>query len=219
MPKCLHLSTVWSSPSGLTKDSCRRTRPLGARRLRYEVYTLYTVAVPPSGSVGATLCILRTARGWSQAVLARKAGVSVMTISRIERGVRTPSTATSKRLAAVLETSLDALHRDLPDVSGIGGQRDADPARTRELLTLWFQFPVFLREAALDAVRQTLRMYGDWQRSQREEDQLVQQQQRDLRVRRRDQRVVERLDVEKRGGRPLAPPASVERRASKRRPA
>jgi transcriptional regulator with XRE-family HTH domain len=45
---------------------------------------------PPSG-FGGQLARLREARGWSQEQLAREAGVSVFTVSKLERGAQEPA--------------------------------------------------------------------------------------------------------------------------------
>jgi transcriptional regulator with XRE-family HTH domain len=52
---------------------------------------------------------LRTARGWTQARVARRVGVSVPYLSMLERGVREPSLAVLRRLARVLGVPTAAL--------------------------------------------------------------------------------------------------------------
>jgi transcriptional regulator with XRE-family HTH domain len=56
----------------------------------------------------------REARGWTQAQLAAKLNVSDATISRYEKGVRYPDLETLKRLAEVLETSVEYLVAEKP---------------------------------------------------------------------------------------------------------
>jgi|Deesub1362A_J573_1020465.scaffolds.fasta_scaffold00112_62 transcriptional regulator with XRE-family HTH domain len=51
----------------------------------------------------------REARGWTQSQLAAKLNVSDATISRYEKGVRYPDPEMLKRLAFVLEASVDYL--------------------------------------------------------------------------------------------------------------
>ena len=52
----------------------------------------------------------RTRRGWSQADLARNAGVSQATISRIEEGkVRSPRLGVLRKLASALLVTIDSL--------------------------------------------------------------------------------------------------------------
>jgi len=57
----------------------------------------------------------RQAQGWTQSQLAAKLNVSDATISRYEKGVRYPDIETLKRLAFVLETSVDYLVGEKPD--------------------------------------------------------------------------------------------------------
>ncbi len=51
----------------------------------------------------------RTQRGWTQAELADRAGVSRKTINTVENGVFVPSTILALRLARVLERPVEAL--------------------------------------------------------------------------------------------------------------
>lgn len=50
---------------------------------------------------------LRAERGWTQAELADRAGVSRKTINTVENGVFTPSTVVALRLAAAFEVSVE----------------------------------------------------------------------------------------------------------------
>jgi transcriptional regulator with XRE-family HTH domain len=58
---------------------------------------------------GARLQRARRRRSWTQAALARKVGVHVMTISRLERGDRQPSMTLLQRLAKALGVPVTAL--------------------------------------------------------------------------------------------------------------
>ncbi|NIJ34411.1 helix-turn-helix transcriptional regulator [Sphingomonas oligoaromativorans] len=51
----------------------------------------------------------RARRGWTQAELAERAGVSRKTINTVENGVFVPSTILALRLARVLGQSVEAL--------------------------------------------------------------------------------------------------------------
>ena len=56
-----------------------------------------------------TIKQLRESKGWTQEQLARRAGVSWPTISRIENDARNPSQGTLRLLALALEISPDEL--------------------------------------------------------------------------------------------------------------
>lgn len=56
-----------------------------------------------------TLKEARAARGWTQADLAERVGVTRKTINTVENGVFVPSTILALKLAAALETSVEAL--------------------------------------------------------------------------------------------------------------
>lgn len=55
------------------------------------------------------LKVLRAERGWSQADLAEKAAVSRQTINAIETGKYEPSLTLAFRLAALFDTTIEAL--------------------------------------------------------------------------------------------------------------
>lgn len=57
----------------------------------------------------------RDARGWSQADLARRVDVQPNTIARIERGEQLPKVPLAIRLAAELDTTVEALFGDAVD--------------------------------------------------------------------------------------------------------
>jgi putative transcriptional regulator len=56
----------------------------------------------------------RSQRGWTQAELAERVGVTRKTINTVENSVFTPSTVLALKLAQALETSVEALFQ-LPD--------------------------------------------------------------------------------------------------------
>jgi putative transcriptional regulator len=56
-----------------------------------------------------TLRDARAARGWTQADLAERVGVTRKTINTVENGVFTPSTTLALRIARALETTVEAL--------------------------------------------------------------------------------------------------------------
>ena len=58
------------------------------------------------------LLTLRKQRGWSQPELAKRVGTSGPIIGRYERGEITPSIAVARKLAKVLEVTLDYLIAD-----------------------------------------------------------------------------------------------------------
>jgi len=51
----------------------------------------------------------RAQRGWTQADLAQRVGVTRKTINTVENGVFTPSTTLAMKLARALETTVEAL--------------------------------------------------------------------------------------------------------------
>jgi len=51
----------------------------------------------------------RTARGWTQAELAEKVGVTRKTVNTVENGVFVPSTVLALKLARALDTTVEAL--------------------------------------------------------------------------------------------------------------
>ena len=57
----------------------------------------------------------RDARGWTQADLAARVGVSRKTINTIENGIFVPSTLTAIKIAEALETHVDKLFRIIED--------------------------------------------------------------------------------------------------------
>ena len=53
----------------------------------------------------------RAGRGWTQADLAERVGVTRKTINTVENGVFVPSTVLALKLARALETTVEALFR------------------------------------------------------------------------------------------------------------
>lgn len=51
----------------------------------------------------------RAARGWTQAELAEKIGVTRKTVNTVENGVFIPSTVLALKMARALETTVEAL--------------------------------------------------------------------------------------------------------------
>lgn len=51
----------------------------------------------------------REAKGWTQAELAERIGVSRKTVNTVENGVFVPSTIIALKLAAALDTTVEAL--------------------------------------------------------------------------------------------------------------
>ena len=70
-----------------------------------------TTETPAHRPPHARIAELRTERGWSQAVLARKIGGDAPQVTRYESGQVTPSTATVVRLAHAFDVTTDYLLR------------------------------------------------------------------------------------------------------------
>ena len=62
-----------------------------------------------SKSLVNTIREARSARGWTQAALAERVGVSRKTINTVENGVFVPSTIIALKLAQALELPVEAL--------------------------------------------------------------------------------------------------------------
>jgi putative transcriptional regulator len=58
----------------------------------------------------------RTVRGWTQAELAERIGVSRKTINTVENGVFVPSTTLALKLARAMQTTVEALFQLPPGV-------------------------------------------------------------------------------------------------------
>ena len=59
--------------------------------------------------VGLRVLLARRRLNWRQGQLAEKAGISVMTVRRVERGIGRPDTATLTRIASALGVSFSSL--------------------------------------------------------------------------------------------------------------
>jgi len=66
-------------------------------------------ALEPEHQIARQLIALRLERGLSQAELAKRAGTKQASVSRVERGVTTPSLPLLKRLAEALDARLEVL--------------------------------------------------------------------------------------------------------------
>lgn len=62
-----------------------------------------------SDALRNTLLAARTERGWTQAALAERVGVSRKTINTVENGVFVPSTVLALKLARALDRPVEAL--------------------------------------------------------------------------------------------------------------
>jgi transcriptional regulator with XRE-family HTH domain len=60
---------------------------------------------------------LRAEQGWSQEVLARRAGVSLGTVNRAELGLRIPTVMTQERIARALGVKRRELWPELDEVA------------------------------------------------------------------------------------------------------
>ena len=68
-------------------------------------------------SVGRRIAKARTEKGYSQAVLAEKANISISHLSNIERGRKSLSAEVLFKIAEALQTSVDSLlFTDIPQV-------------------------------------------------------------------------------------------------------
>ena len=74
--------------------------------------------------LGKNIKFLRSGNGWTQAVLAEKADISVIFLSNIERGAKYPKADTLARIAQVLEVEVFELFKG-----------DLAPSDSRELVT------------------------------------------------------------------------------------
>src|SRR3984885_691245 len=107
----------------------------------------------PAAQIARRLRIERDARGWSQADLARRSGVSRATISKIERGDVSPPAVILVRLASPFELTLAGL---LLRAEGEGERlsRQADQPVWRDPGTGYLRRQVFSRpDHPLELVR------------------------------------------------------------------
>ena len=61
---------------------------------------------------------IRTEKGMTQKIIADAVGVTPQAISNYEAGIREPSLSTAKRIATVLEVTVDQLLEDESDDKG-----------------------------------------------------------------------------------------------------
>ena len=62
-----------------------------------------------NGELENRLKLLRTERGWTQAELAERVGVSRKTVNTVENGIFIPSTVIALKLAQAFETSVEEI--------------------------------------------------------------------------------------------------------------
>lgn len=82
----------------------RKTSPLGDTILSPD-----STIIPPPGGFSNSVQTMRLGRDWSQAELAKRAGISRAAVSAIEGGRLTPSVATALSLAGVLDCTVEEL--------------------------------------------------------------------------------------------------------------
>lgn len=87
--------------------------------------------------LGIRIAILRISKGWSQAELARRIGVSASTVGMYEQGRREPSLGLLVRLAKELGATTDYLL--------MGETPDADPSATPKLPSLTVRTEALMR--------------------------------------------------------------------------
>lgn len=78
----------------------------GLTAIRYVHSVLHMKPPPPLAQWGSRVAALRTERDWSQAELARQAGILQGTISRLESGAVVPNDLTRLRVARALSVSV-----------------------------------------------------------------------------------------------------------------
>lgn len=160
---------------------------LGESRDNQNRYTISTDHMDRTGRT-TPLETLRTARGWSQVTLAKRARVSDMTISKIERGQVHPLHRTWARLAKALDTTVDQLLGRAP-------HEPPDPLTDR-LLTLWRALPADQRPAGIEALEYVVMFAAEVQRLRAEVATHEQQARNDAARIRDDKRLVRALERE-----------------------
>lgn len=93
-----------------------RERAIGAYNLHYHSYLRAGADLVRSGTmasshetIGSRIARIRRASGLQQQELARRSGLHTSSLNQIERGKRTPTTATIERIATALEVHRDVL--------------------------------------------------------------------------------------------------------------
>lgn len=99
---------------------------------------------------------VRIRRGLTQAQLARRAGTTQTAISRLERGARSPTVQTLRRLVLVMGEDLDLAARPLRgvhDVAHLRAERALSPAARLERAFAWMRLNQSIRVAGQRARR------------------------------------------------------------------
>lgn len=94
---------------------------------------------------------VRTARGLTQAGLAIRAGTTQTAISRLERGARSPTIETLRRLLLVMGEDLDLGARPLSaqhDPAHLRAERALEPAQRLERAFAWMRLNAAVRAGA-----------------------------------------------------------------------
>jgi transcriptional regulator with XRE-family HTH domain len=100
-------------------------------------------------SFGERLGRLRRAKGWKQAALAARIGVSVQQVSKYERGVYEPKLAVLVCMAQVLGRSIDYLLT--------GQEPSSEPDPLRALWPVLVRLPPGLRSEVADFLKTVVR--------------------------------------------------------------
>src|SRR5262245_19165411 len=114
---------------------------------------------------GDVIRTLRLARGWTQKTLAAKAGVSDMTISKIERSAKwNYRRDTLLALARALNTTPAELTRPAIELTSPGPREGSDDdVLTRKLLTLWRALKPAHRLAGIDALQMVVALAAEFE--------------------------------------------------------
>jgi transcriptional regulator with XRE-family HTH domain len=99
---------------------------------------------------------VRTRRGLTQVELARRAGTTQTAISRLERGARSPTVETLRRLLLVMGEDLDLRSRGLTgthDPKHLRAERALTPAKRLERAFAWMRFNAAIGAAGRRARR------------------------------------------------------------------
>src|ERR1700742_4481887 len=102
-------------------------------------------------NIGKIIAGLRDTKGWSQADLATKSGVSRVMIGKYEREEATPSIDAAKKIADALEVSLDhlvgeGLYQDF-DKKTLQRFRDLEHLEDDKKKTLFDLIDTYIRDA------------------------------------------------------------------------
>jgi len=116
-----------------------------------------------SRSIGVQIRALRTARGWSLAELARRAGTSAPTLHRYESGWDRFELATLRKIASALGASLDV--KLVPGSATGGKPRERPPGALLKLLSPLFwdrELQLSDLERYQGWVLERVLMFGNW---------------------------------------------------------